>query len=395
MADVTARSVDEFEELSQPKHDRPANRLPDQKPAGLPASNAKRGLLALAWDLIIDVKAPPLVADTDQNFWTNQEQDLIVAQSRKIRLYRDYLSGRGDRSTPDPCPRAGAGGLFSPAGREQPPHGDGKAASRMVIRGAPSQKLVEPDAAPLGAALFAADSELLPEAVEPDHAGRRSSRRTAARPAAARELAPSCLAVTTDSHELVVSDGGNWQTVWPAAGSGPVGPPGPTGPAGPAGAPGPTGPAGSTRPAGPARYSPRPAWGHGSDRPNRRDGSAGRQGRHRRDGGGEYGPWPARRDRPGGFDWPGRSDGRDRPGGSGRNDGGNPAARREHHAYCDRRFCAAGARQLLGDHRRPRRDAADGGERRPERHHLHGERGSHPAGREHRALGGGDLVSEQ
>jgi hypothetical protein len=35
--------------------------------------------------------APPLLADTDQNFWTNQGQDLIVAQS-KIRLYRDYLS---------------------------------------------------------------------------------------------------------------------------------------------------------------------------------------------------------------------------------------------------------------------------------------------------------------
>jgi hypothetical protein len=44
----------------------------------------------LIWNLIADV-TPPLVADTDSNAWTNQGQDLIVAQS-KLRLYRDYLS---------------------------------------------------------------------------------------------------------------------------------------------------------------------------------------------------------------------------------------------------------------------------------------------------------------
>jgi hypothetical protein len=46
----------------------------------------------LAWDLISDVT--PLLDytdDTSSNFWTNQGQDLITAQS-KIRLFRDFLS---------------------------------------------------------------------------------------------------------------------------------------------------------------------------------------------------------------------------------------------------------------------------------------------------------------
>jgi hypothetical protein len=86
---LTARSIDEFERFMQPNV------------RGQPTDYLVKGLLvylfptpnaaySLAWDLLIDV-APPLLADTDQNFWTNQGQDLIVAQS-KIRLYRDYLS---------------------------------------------------------------------------------------------------------------------------------------------------------------------------------------------------------------------------------------------------------------------------------------------------------------
>ena len=86
---ITARSIDEFERLSQPSTTgQPTDYLIKNLLVYLyPTPNAA---YSLAWDLIIDV-APPLVADTDQNFWTNQGQDLIVAQS-KIRLYRDYLS---------------------------------------------------------------------------------------------------------------------------------------------------------------------------------------------------------------------------------------------------------------------------------------------------------------
>lgn len=86
---ITARSIDEFEQLSQ------------AGARGQPTDYLVKGLLvylhptpnaaySLVWDLIRDV-SPPLVADTDSNFWTNEGQDLIVAQS-KIRLYRDYLS---------------------------------------------------------------------------------------------------------------------------------------------------------------------------------------------------------------------------------------------------------------------------------------------------------------
>ena len=86
---LQARSIDEFESLMQPST------------LGQPADYLVKGLLvylfptpnaaySLVWDLLIDV-APPLVLDTDQNFWTNQGQDLIAAQT-KIRLYRDYLS---------------------------------------------------------------------------------------------------------------------------------------------------------------------------------------------------------------------------------------------------------------------------------------------------------------
>jgi hypothetical protein len=82
-------SIDELEALAQPYV------------LGQPTDYVIRGDLVylwpipsqawqLAWDLISDV-TPPLVADTDSNFWTNQGQDLITAQV-KLRLYRDFLS---------------------------------------------------------------------------------------------------------------------------------------------------------------------------------------------------------------------------------------------------------------------------------------------------------------
>jgi hypothetical protein len=84
-------STDEMEALAQPAV------------TGQPTDWTPRGSLVqlfpipnqpwqLAWDLITDVT--PLLTytdDTSANFWTNQGQDLITAQS-KIRLYRDYLS---------------------------------------------------------------------------------------------------------------------------------------------------------------------------------------------------------------------------------------------------------------------------------------------------------------
>jgi hypothetical protein len=86
---LTVRSIDEFESLMQPAV------------IGQPTDYLVKNLLLylfptpgqvywLALDALLDV-APPLVLDTDSNFWTNQGQDLIAAQV-KVRLYRDYLS---------------------------------------------------------------------------------------------------------------------------------------------------------------------------------------------------------------------------------------------------------------------------------------------------------------
>jgi hypothetical protein len=86
---ITARSIDEFELLSQPAvQGQPTDYLVQGLQVRLfPTPNQA---YSLAWDLILDV-APPLVLPGDSNFWTNQGQDLITAQA-KIRLYRDYLS---------------------------------------------------------------------------------------------------------------------------------------------------------------------------------------------------------------------------------------------------------------------------------------------------------------
>ena len=86
---ISVRSIDEFESLNQPAvQGQPSDYLVSGSLVYLfPTPNA---VYSLAWDLIADVK-PVLQADTDSNFWTNQGQDLIVAQT-KLRLYRDYLS---------------------------------------------------------------------------------------------------------------------------------------------------------------------------------------------------------------------------------------------------------------------------------------------------------------
>jgi hypothetical protein len=86
---ITPRSVAEFEALAQPSTTgQPTDYLVANDRIRLfPIPNQA---YQLAWDLIVAV-TPVLVADTDANFWTNQGQDLIVAQV-KIRLYRDFLS---------------------------------------------------------------------------------------------------------------------------------------------------------------------------------------------------------------------------------------------------------------------------------------------------------------
>jgi hypothetical protein len=91
---IQVRSIDEFEALSQPMTlGQPTDYLVATDPVGAPVVKLypiPNAVYSLAFDLIRDV-SPPLVADTDQNFWTNQGQDLIAAQA-KIRLYRDFLS---------------------------------------------------------------------------------------------------------------------------------------------------------------------------------------------------------------------------------------------------------------------------------------------------------------
>jgi hypothetical protein len=88
------RSIDEFEQLNQTgTTGQPSDYLVTETIPGLPVIKlypTPNAVYSLAFDLILDV-TPALVADTDQNFWTNQGQDLITAQA-KIRLYRDYLS---------------------------------------------------------------------------------------------------------------------------------------------------------------------------------------------------------------------------------------------------------------------------------------------------------------
>jgi hypothetical protein len=86
---IMARSIAEFEALSQPStFGQPTDYLvADDRVKLFPIPNQ---IYALGWDLIVNV-TPALVADTDSNAWTNQGQDLIVAQA-KIRLYRDNLS---------------------------------------------------------------------------------------------------------------------------------------------------------------------------------------------------------------------------------------------------------------------------------------------------------------
>lgn len=86
---LAARSIDEFEELSQPNvTGQPTDYLVADTDIRLfPIPNR---IYNLAADIIADV-TPALVADTDANAWTNQGQDLITAQA-KLRLYRDYLS---------------------------------------------------------------------------------------------------------------------------------------------------------------------------------------------------------------------------------------------------------------------------------------------------------------
>ena len=86
---IAARSIDEFEELSQPSTTgQPTDYLvADDRVRLFPIPNQA---YALAWDLITAV-TPALTADTSSNAWTNQGQDLICAQA-KLRLYRDYLS---------------------------------------------------------------------------------------------------------------------------------------------------------------------------------------------------------------------------------------------------------------------------------------------------------------
>jgi hypothetical protein len=91
---ITARSIDEFERLSQPgTTGQPTDYLVTTAPDFssiiklFPIPNA---IWNLAADYIADV-TPGLVLDGDSNFWTNAGQDLITAQA-KIRLYRDYLS---------------------------------------------------------------------------------------------------------------------------------------------------------------------------------------------------------------------------------------------------------------------------------------------------------------
>lgn len=91
---VHACSIDEFEALNQPLvKGQPTNYLVTTDVNGssiiklfpIPSTTWQ-----LAMDYIADVQ-PYVVLPTDSNFWTNQGQDLIVAQC-KIRLYRDYLS---------------------------------------------------------------------------------------------------------------------------------------------------------------------------------------------------------------------------------------------------------------------------------------------------------------
>lgn len=86
---LTARSIAEFEQLSQPNvTGQPTDYLvADDLVKLFPIPNA---IYALVFDIIANV-TPALVADGDANAWTNQGQDLITAQA-KIRLYRDYLS---------------------------------------------------------------------------------------------------------------------------------------------------------------------------------------------------------------------------------------------------------------------------------------------------------------
>lgn len=86
---ITARSIDEFQELAQPQTTgQPTDYLvADTQVQLFPIPNRA---YTLAWDLIVDV-TPALTADTAANAWTNQGQDLITAQA-KIRLYRDYLA---------------------------------------------------------------------------------------------------------------------------------------------------------------------------------------------------------------------------------------------------------------------------------------------------------------
>jgi hypothetical protein len=86
---ITARSIDEFQELAQPNATgQPTDYLvADDRIFLFPTPNR---IYQISADLIVNV-TPPLVADTDANAWTNQGQDLITAQA-KLRLYRDYLS---------------------------------------------------------------------------------------------------------------------------------------------------------------------------------------------------------------------------------------------------------------------------------------------------------------
>lgn len=92
---ITVRSIDEFEDLAQPgMTGQPTDYLMDGDVIRLfPIPNA---VYQIAADLICEV-TPPLAVDSDSNIWTNQGQDLIVAQV-KLRLYRDYLSA----TTTDP-----------------------------------------------------------------------------------------------------------------------------------------------------------------------------------------------------------------------------------------------------------------------------------------------------
>lgn len=93
---IQARSIEEFEALNQPNTmGQPTDYLVTTANDGssiIKLFPTPPTVWNLALDFITDVM-PLLTADTVSNFWTNQGQDLIVAQS-KIRLYRDYLSAK-------------------------------------------------------------------------------------------------------------------------------------------------------------------------------------------------------------------------------------------------------------------------------------------------------------